>query len=285
MKIIDLHTHTTASDGSYAPAELVRYAEEKGLSAVAVTDHDTVAGVDEAVQEGKRIGMQVIPGVELSTRLDECDVHMTALFINYENKELLSRLSDMAACRSDRNFRMIDKLKRAGFNIDRSDLEKLGEGKLLARGHIAQILIARGYAGNLREALDKYLSKGTPGYVQKEVLPPDECIELVHNAGGLIFVAHMHQIDPDDPEHSMDICRRLIEMGADGLETRYCEFNDRWRGAADSIAAQYGCLRSGGSDFHGAMKKGLDLANGYGDLVVPYDFLKPMEECVGMPRV
>lgn len=284
MKIIDLHTHTTASDGSYAPAELIRYAEEKGLSAVAVTDHDTVAGVDEAVREGRRLGVRVVPGVELSTRLDECDVHMTALFIDYENRELLGRLRDMAVCRSDRNFRMVDKLKQAGFNIDRSDLERLGEGKLLARGHIAQILIARGYAGNLREALDKYLSKGAPGYVQKEVLPPEECIGLVHNAGGLIFVAHMHQIDPADPEHCMDVCRRLIEMGADGLETRYCEFDDWWREAADSIADQYGCLRSGGSDFHGAMKKGLDLADGYGDLAVPYDFLKSMEESMRMRK-
>ena len=278
MKIVDLHTHTTASDGSYSPAELVRYAEEKELLAVAVTDHDTVAGVEEAVLEGMKCGIQVVPGVELSTRLDDCDVHMTALFIDYKNKELLSRLEDMAVCRSERNFRMVDKLKEAGFQIDRNDLEKLGKGKLLARGHIAQILIARGYAGNLREALKKYLSKGTPGYVQKEVLSPEECIKLVHNAGGLIFVAHMHQIDPDNPEHCIDVCSRLIEMGADGLETQYCEFNDWWREAAEAIAVRYGCLRSGGSDFHGAMKKGLDLASGYGDLVVPYDFLRLMEE-------
>ncbi len=284
MKIIDLHAHTTASDGSYTPAELVRYAKEKGLLAVAVTDHDTVSGVAEAVREGGKLGVRVIPGVELSTRLDECDVHMTALFIDYENRELADRLGEMAVCRSERNFRMVDKLKEAGFRIDRSDLEKLGDGKLLARGHIAQILIARGYAGNLREALDRYLSKGTPGYVQKEVLLPDECMELVHRAGGLIFVAHMHQIDPGNPEHCIDICRRLIEMGADGLETRYCEFDDWWRKAADDIADQYGCLRSGGSDFHGAMKKGLDLASGYGDLAVPYDFLESMEESVRMRK-
>ena len=284
MKMIDLHAHTTASDGSYTPAELVRYAKEKGLLAVAVTDHDTVSGVEEAVREGGRIGMRVIPGVELSTRLDECDVHMTALFIDYENRELIDRLGEMAACRSERNFRMVDKLKEAGFRIDRSDLERLGEGKLLARGHIGQILIARGYAGNLGEALNKYLVKGTPGYVKKEVLPPEECIELAHRAGGLIFVAHMHQIDPGNPEHCIDICRRLIEMGADGLETRYCEFDDWWRKAADDIADRYGCLRSGGSDFHGAMKKGLDLASGYGDLAVPYDFLESMEESMKFMR-
>lgn len=277
MKIVDLHAHTTASDGSYTPSELVKYAKEKGLSAIAVTDHDTTAGVEEASIEGKKLGIRVIPGAELSTRVDDCDVHMTSLFINCKNERLIKRLDDMAASRQERNYKMVDKLHEAGFQIDRSDLDALGEGKILARGHIAQILIARGYATELKEALRKYLSKGTPGYVQKEVLSPEECIQLVHDAGGLIFVAHLHQIDPQDPEHCKDVARRLIRMGADGLETQYCEFDDGWRQATEQIAQECGCLRSGGSDFHGAMKKGLDLACGYGDLKVPYEFLEAMD--------
>lgn len=277
MKIVDLHTHTTASDGSYTPTELVKYAKQKGLSAIAITDHDTVAGVEEASMEGEELGIRVIPGAELSTRVDDCDVHMTSLFINCKNKRLIKRLDDMAASRQERNYKMVDKLHEAGFQIDRRDLDALGEGKILARGHIAQILIARGYATELKEALRKYLSKGTPGYVQKEVLSPEECIQLVHDAGGLIFVAHLHQIDPQDPEHCKDVARRLIRMGADGLETQYCEFDDEWRQATEQIAQECGCLRSGGSDFHGAMKKGLDLACGYGDLQVPYTFLEAMD--------
>lgn len=277
MKIVDLHTHTTASDGSYTPTELVKYAKQKGLSAIAITDHDTVAGVEEASMEGEELGIRVIPGAELSTRVDDCDVHMISLFINCKNKRLIKRLDDMAASRQERNYKMVDKLHEAGFQIDRRDLDALGEGKILARGHIAQILIARGYATELKEALRKYLSKGTPGYVQKEVLSPEECIQLVHDAGGLIFVAHLHQIDPQDPEHCKDVARRLIRMGADGLETQYCEFDDEWRQATEQIAQECGCLRSGGSDFHGAMKKGLDLACGYGDLQVPYTFLEAMD--------
>ena len=277
MKIVDLHTHTTASDGSYTPTELVKYAKQKGLSAIAITDHDTVAGVEEASMEGEELGIRVIPGAELSTRVDDCDVHMTSLFINCKNKRLIKRLDDMAASRQERNYKMVDKLHEAGFQIERRDLDALGEGKILARGHIAQILIARGYATELKEALRKYLSKGTPGYVQKEVLSPEECIQLVHDAGGLIFVAHLHQIDPQDPEHCKDVARRLIRMGADGLETQYCEFDDEWRQATEQIAQECGCLRSGGSDFHGAMKKGLDLACGYGDLQVPYTFLEAMD--------
>lgn len=277
MKIVDLHAHTTASDGSYTPTELVRYAKKKGLSAIAITDHDTVAGVEEASIEGRKLGIRVIPGAELSTRMDDCDVHMTSLFINCKNKQLIKRLDDMAASRQERNYKMVDKLHEAGFQIDRRDLDALEEGKILARGHIAQILIARGYATELKEALRKYLSKGTPGYVQKEVLSPEECIQLVHDAGGLIFVAHLHQIDPQDPEHCRDVARRLIRMGADGLETQYCEFDDEWRQATEQIAQECGCLRSGGSDFHGTMKKGLDLACGYGDLQVPYTFLEAMD--------
>ena len=140
--------------------------------------------MEEASIEGRKLGIRVIPGAELSTRMDDCDVHMTSLFINCKNKQLIKRLDDMAASRQERNYKMVDKLHEAGFQIDRRDLDALGEGKILARGHIAQILIARGYATELKEALRKYLSKGTPGYVQKEVLSPEECIQLVHDAGG-----------------------------------------------------------------------------------------------------
>ena len=260
------------------PEELVRYAKKKGLSALAVTDHDTVRGVQRALDEGEKQGIPVIPGVELSTRVDDCDVHLVALFVDCKNEELIRRLDDMAACRHERNYKMVDKLKEAGFDIDRQDLENLGSGKILARGHIAQFLIARGYATDLKDALRRYLSKGTVGYVPKEVLPPMECIELAHKAGGLIFVAHIHQNDPQDPWHCIDITRRLIAMGADGLETQYCEYDDFWREKTEEIAREFGCLRSGGSDFHGTMKKGLDLAVGYGDLVVPYEYLEAMEE-------
>ncbi|MCI8565263.1 MAG: PHP domain-containing protein [Lachnospiraceae bacterium] len=278
MKTVDLHAHTTASDGSYTPAELIRYAGEKGLAAVAVTDHDTMAGVEEAVAEGARLGIEVIPGVELSTRVDECDVHMISLFLNCKNKAIIHRLEEMADCRRERNLKMVDKLHDAGFRIDRADLERMGTGKVIARGHIAQILIARGYASDLKEALRRYLSKGGPGYVQKEVLPPEECIRLAHEAGGLIFVAHLHQIDPASPEHCVQVCRKLLEAGADGLETLYCEFDDEWRAVTESLAQEYRCLRSGGSDFHGTMKKGLDLGVGYGDLSVPYPFVEAMKE-------
>ena len=141
MKTVDLHAHTTASDGSLTPSQLIGYAKEKGLSAIAVTDHDTVAGLDEAVAEGQRLGIRVIPGVELSTRVDGRDVHLVSLFINWKNEEFLKKLAEMAVCRFERNYKMVDKLEQAGINISRRDLEQFPKGQVLARGHIAQILI------------------------------------------------------------------------------------------------------------------------------------------------
>ncbi|MDO4474537.1 MAG: PHP domain-containing protein [Eubacteriales bacterium] len=276
--IVDLHAHTVASDGSCTPTELVRYAKEKGLAALAVTDHDTVAGLNEAKEAGERFGVKIIPGVELGTRVDGCDVHLVALFIDDKNEELLSSLDEMSECRKVRNLKMIDKLKAAGFQIDRSDLLKFRKDQNVARGLIAQLLVDRGYGDTTKEVTTKYLGKDTVGYVEKEVFSPEECIRLVHGAGGLVFVAHLHQIDPKDPDHCEEICRRLIELGADGLETLYCEFDDHWRAVTEKIATDYGCLRSGGSDFHGRIKKGLDLAIGYGDLKVPYSFVEAMEE-------
>lgn len=277
-KIVDLHAHTVASDGSYTATELVRYAKEKGLSALAITDHDTMAGVAEAKKAGEQFGVKIIPGVELGTRVDGRDVHLVGLFIDETNEELMMSLKEMSECRDERNLKMIDQLKEAGFDIDRSDLALFGEHQNVAKGLFAQLLVDKGYAESVKEALNQYLVKGKVGYVEKEVFSPEECIRLIHNAGGLVFVAHLHQIDRKNPGHSEEVCRRLIEMGADGLETLYCEFDDHWRAVTEKIAEDYYCLRSGGSDFHGRIKKGLDLAVGYGDLSIPYTFVEAMEE-------
>ncbi|MBF7095807.1 PHP domain-containing protein [Alkalibacter mobilis] len=276
--MIDLHSHTTASDGSLTPAELVDKAVEIKLEALAITDHDTIAGLKEAMARGKELGLEVISGVEISSDVDELDVHLVGLFFDPKNPEIDKKLKEMALARSDRNYKMVNKLKKAGFDISRHDIDALGKDKQIARGHIAEILIDRGYASTLREALDGYLIKGKAGYVKKKVLSPQECIDLIHNAGGLIFVAHINQIDPENPQKSVEITKRLISMGADGLETIYSEYDEFWAAVAEKIAGETGCLRSGGSDFHGKMKKNLYLGFGYGNLEVPYKFIKKMKE-------
>lgn len=275
---VDLHAHTTASDGSLSPEELVDLAKSIGLKALAVTDHDTIGGVERALNHGKKVDIEVIPGVEISSNFDECDVHLLGMFFDHQNPKLLEALDQMAKARAERNGKMVDKLQAAGIPISREELPSTEGGKQIARGHIAEILIAKGYATTLREALDKYLVKDTVGYVKKEVLSPETCIDLIHQAGGLIFVAHLYQIDPKDPQHSLDIAQRLLQMGADGVETEYSEYDDFWRTASKKLAKDMGVLETGGSDFHGHMKKNLELGRGYGKLEVPYEFVARMKE-------
>lgn len=276
MKTVDLHAHTTASDGSMTPAELVNYAKERGLSALAVTDHDTTAGLDEALAHGKKIGLEVIPGIEIATVVEGCDVHIVGLFVDHKHPHMEYHIAKMAKTREGRNFAMIDKLKAAGLNIDRSDLARF-EGSSIARGHIAAILIERGYATDLKDAMAKYMLKGTVGYVKRQNPPPDECIDVIHQAGGLAFIAHINQIDRQDWAHGESVVRQVMAAGADGIETVYSEYDEIWHQRAEALVQEYGALRSGGSDYHGVIKKNLDLATGYGNLQVPYNFVEAMK--------
>ena len=166
----------------------------------------------------------------------------------------------------------------AGVDISHEELSAYGEERVLTRGNIAEILVKKGYAKDVKEAMNLYMRRGKVGYAKRVLPEPEECIQLLHGAGALVFVAHLHQIDGSDPEKCIRICRALIDMGADGLETRYCEFDDKWREITEQIAEETGCLRSGGSDFHGSLKKNLELGTGYGDLHVPEYFLEEMEK-------
>jgi len=275
-RLCDLHTHTIASDGSFAPEESVRYAQQKGAFALAITDHDTLGGLERAVAEGERIGQRVIPGVEITTNLQGCEIHVVGLFIRWQDAAFAQRVNRLSLTRDARNQRMVQKLIDHGFNITAQDLDRF-QGRVLTKAHIGQILVERGYAANVTEAMNTFLRKGGVAYVERETPSPQETIALIHQGGGLAFVAHTNQIDKTDRDRSCQICQQLLDMGADGLETRYCEFDDNWRERTDALAQKNACLRSGGSDFHGSFKAGLDMLTGYGDLEVPYEFVEAME--------
>ena len=272
-KFVDLHTHTTASDGTLSPRELVARAAALGLAALAVTDHDTVEGLEEACAAGHKLGMEVVPGIELNSLYGELQVHVVGLYIRPGDPSLAAFLRQRVACRERRNHRMVAALAAAGVPITWEEVETLAAGTV-TRGHIAHLLVGKGLAPTVGQAIGDWLAKGRPGYVRMEGATPTECIRAIHDAGGLAFVAHPNQILRGDPVSSMEICRRVILAGADGLETRYCQFDDRWRERTEALAEEMGLLRSGGSDFHGALKPGLKLGVGYGDLAVPYAFLE-----------
>jgi predicted metal-dependent phosphoesterase TrpH len=277
--LIDLHCHSTASDGSLSPAELVSYAKEKGLSALALTDHDTVNGLEEALAAGEKLGIELIRGIETTTVVDGCEVHIVCLLFDPTHPAIAGEFAEMAKSRDDRNRSMVRKLEEAGINIHWADFARW-EGRAIAFAHAAEILIERGYAFTLKEAVSKYMAKGTLGYVPRKTPNAKDVIDMVHKAGGLAIVAHINQIDSKDWSHGEAVCRSVLEAGADGLETIYSEYDDRWRSRAEALRGEYGLLASGGSDFHGAFKPGLDLGSGYGGLAVPYKFLEKMKQTV-----
>ena len=277
QQLCDLHAHTTASDGAYSPTQLVEYAKEKELSALAITDHDTIDGLAEAFACAERIGQKLIPGVELTTKLEGHEIHIVGLYVNWRDPVFAEKVRAMAATRDQRNYDMVHKLAENGFDIKMEDLDRF-KGRILTKAHIGAILIERGYGTELKKVVEQYLAKGQVGYVERKTPDPLTCIKTIRDAGGLAFVAHTNQIDRHDRDHSVRLCRELMKMGADGLETLYCEYDDDWRARTEAIAQEFGCLRSGGSDFHGSYKKNLDLKTGYGDLAVPASFVQRMEE-------
>lgn len=275
---IDLHLHSTFSDGSHTPTEVVKMAKEIGLEAIALTDHDTVSGLPEFIKAGKEFGVETVCGAEISVSVDDRDVHLVCLYPDYENANLLQLLEDMAKARRKRNEAVIRKLADAGYNITMEDFEEYGD-RTIARGQIAKVLCERHFPDmSPKDCVHTYLDKGQVGYVKKVTPDPQFVIDTVHGAGGKVFVAHLNQIHPGNIDHTLEIFGTLAEYGVDGLETLYCEFDDNWREITEKLARDYNLLRSGGSDFHGDVKPGLFMGKGYGDLAVPYSFLEKIKE-------
>lgn len=264
----DLHTHTTASDGTLTPWELVALAGELGLEAVAITDHDSVAGLEEGLAAGEELGVRVIPGVELSASQEGCEVHIVGLFIHRDCPELLEFLARRREERVRRNARMLERLAEAGMPLAPEEVTPAGSG-LLTRIHVAEALARKGWAATPVGAMEKYLLPGGPGWVAKNSPCPRECGEIIHRAGGLAYLAHLDRIDKRDPERGLRMARRVLETaGLDGLEARYATYTRAWEALADGLAAELGLRRSGGSDFHGDRKPNR-LGTGLGELFVP----------------
>lgn len=274
-KLCDLHTHTTASDGSFRPEESVRHAKELGAEYLAITDHDTVAGLESAIAEGSRIGQKVIPGIEITSKIEGFEIHIVGLFIDYKQPAFAQSVEEFGKSRDRRNQKMVQALIDNGFNISWDDLAQF-RGGILTKAHIGQILVDRGYAANVTDAMNTYLRKGGVAYIERETPTPGACIELIHSAGGLAIVAHTNQIDKNSRDNSVRLAQVLLDRGADGLETRYCEFDEDWNDRTEALARANRCLRSGGSDFHGTFKKGLEMLHGYGNLAVPAEFVDAM---------
>lgn len=242
----DLHTHTTCSDGALSPEELVQKASERGIRVLAVTDHDTVAGVQAAGEAADEWGLTFVPGVELSVTIADAEVHLLAYNLDPSHEELRDHLEFMAGQRKERARRIIELLRKEGVDVYDEELAStVSSNASVGRPHVATALVRGGYVETVREAFDQYLARGRPGFVEKPDVPAAEILSIVHDAGGVGVLAH--------PGHwtSSDHIRQLIEVGLDGIETTHPSHDSSLQQYYQRLARGYGVLETGGSDYHG----------------------------------
>lgn len=273
MKYIDLHVHSTASDGTFTPTQLVAYAKTKQLSAFALTDHDSVAGIQEATIAATPYEIQVIPGIELSTEYNSCDVHILGLFIDSNSKPFLNKLKEFNLIRDSRNEKMCTLLQKEGFDISMSDLVDKFDNAVLTKAHFARYLLDKGYISSMNEAFDKYINDGCPCYVPKVKCTPYEAIEIILKAKGVPVLAHplLYHFTYSELEELVIL---LKNSGLQGIEAIYSLNENQDESNMMALAKNHNLIITGGSDFHGANKSGIDLGVGRGNLRIPISLLE-----------
>ncbi len=263
---IDLHIHSTYSDGLLSPQEIVDFAQRAGVSAIAITDHDDLSAYSEAAAAGGRLGLEVIPGIELSAIHDGFETHILGYLYDVTNARLLDFTAHMRLNRVDRAREIVQRLRRLGMPISFEMVQMRAGHGALGRPHIADIMVEEGYVFSFNEAFQKFLGENKPGYVPKMKITADEAIAMIHDSGGLAFLAH--------PGTGTEITAidALIEMGLDGLETMHPRHAPEMVDYYREQARRNGLLETGGSDCHGARRGEMMI----GTQSVPYDFLEEM---------
>lgn len=280
MREIDLHVHTTASDGTLSPAQAVKLAADTGLRAIAITDHDTAHGYEEAAAAGAGLGLEIVPGIEISTKFTGA-VHILGYYIDPAAPALRTVLDWIVEDRDKRNRKMAELMAADGIPVSYDGmLERFGD--VIGRPHFARLLIELGYARDMQDAFDRYVEKGRKYYLPREILPIDRAIEIILSAGGIPVLAHPFQYRLEESE-----LRRLIEYCLErslrGMECRYTGYDGERVSYLERLAGEYGLIKTGGSDFHGANKPHIALGSGTGELEVPYEFLQALRAVKNPP--
>lgn len=282
MRAIDLHTHTCKSDGSYTPTELVDYAVEKGLAAVAITDHDSIEGLDEALSHAKILkekglpSIEVVPGIEFSTKYEKQDVHVVGLYVAYDSPVFRESLTGFLDSRTNRNQKMCENLRSAGIDITYEKLQSRYPDSVITRAHYASYLLEEGYVKSRQSAFAQYLGDHTKYFVPREKVTPMQAVNLILHAGGIPILAHppLYHMGNDRLDA---LTASLKAEGLLGIEAFYSTYDNQDIRDMQRLAVKYDLLLSGGSDFHGVNKPGLDLGCGYGKLFVPEELLTKMK--------
>ncbi len=277
MKTVDLHVHSNKSDGSFTPTELVQYAIQKGLRAFALTDHDTTDGIDEALKAAQGKNIEVIPGIEFSSEYEGKDIHIVGLYIDYKSDFFKRRLRNFVNGRTIRNQEMCKRLTDYGFPVTYEEMLEEFPGCVITRSHYAKFMLNRGYTKTLKEAFDRYIGDACPCFVPRKKITPMRAVEIILKAGGFPILAHplLYHMSSQKLEKLVSL---LKDMGLQGLEAVYCTYSTSDEREMRTLAAKYDLCISGGSDFHGNAKPGLDLATGYGKLFIPEEILDKINE-------
>ena len=281
MKRVDLHSHTNASDGSLTPTELVDLAVEKGVSALALTDHDTIDGLEEAISRAQMhkdcgVDFELIPGIEFASDYQGRDVHIVGLYINFQSEYLKRRLAHFVAGREKRNLQMLERLEKHGFPITMEELKEEFPDAIITRGHMARMMLKKGYVKSVKEAFERYIGDRCPCFVARKKISPQRAVEIIRKSGGFPVLAHpiLYGFGKDRLD---ELVRKLKEAGLMGIEAIYSTYTPQDERDIRQLASKYDLCISGGSDFHGKAKPDIDLGTGRGSLFVSYDVLETIK--------
>jgi hypothetical protein len=270
----DLHIHSTASDGSLAPEEVVRQAGQAGLTAISLTDHDTVSGLAAALRAGAAAGLKVIPGIELNTDLAGDDIHMLGYCLDTESEVLLRQIDDLRQAREDRARLIIAKLADLGMPLEYEDVRRIAGRAAIGRPHIARALLSAGYSVGVTEAFERYLARGRPAYVPLHKLDPFLAIEIIRKANGIPVLAHPGLARRDD------LVAAMVDRGMLGLEVYYPFHTSGDLARYRDLCQKYGLIMTGGTDYHGPGFKYPPL----GTVTVPDETVARLQEIAGKLR-
>jgi predicted metal-dependent phosphoesterase TrpH len=247
MGLVDLHVHSTASDGTFSPADIVKKAVASGVTHLAIADHDTVDGIAPAISAaGDFPGLTFIPAVELSTDIPQEEVHVLGYFIDYTDPDFAAALERFRASRIGRAMGMVEKLNKLGVDITWERVKEIAAGSSIGRPHIAQAMLEKGYITSLQQAFDNYIGRNGPAYVEREKITPAEAVKLILKAKGIPVLAHPLTIKDPEP-----IIAELKDAGLVGIEAYYKDYSGEERDKLLGFAAKYNLITTGGSDYHG----------------------------------
>ncbi len=274
----DLHTHSTASDGSDTPADLMKVAAASGLKAVALTDHDTVSGLVQARDAASALGLEFVPGIEFGVKTDRGNMHILGYYMDTEEQGFRKTLERVQKARADRTPKLLARLEELGLPVSQEELDAITGGGQVGRPHFARLMVEKGYVKDVSQAFTRYLARGAKAYVPKSVLYPSDAIDAIHSAGGLAVLAHPFSLMCDTYRELSERVKKLCHMGIDGMECWYSEHSEEFTRRCLDLCREFDIVATGGSDYHGTAKPYIKLGRGKGGLKVPYECVIALKE-------